>query len=211
MDPFQSGSLNDALSSPISDSVFGNAEYSLSKFKDFMIHSKFLSTTGDILYIALFVFSTFFLFLIAYCAVRMLEIRKKEHEYLKHEIEEYAHHQAEKKEKTNQDQGSIKNERWNNILGHLMSSNPAEWRLAIIEADSMLDMLLTQLGFKGENMGEKLKSVDRDKFRSIGPAWEVHLVRNRIAHEGSSFQLNEREVKRIISLYEQIFKEFHYI
>jgi hypothetical protein len=35
----------------------------------------------------------FFITLICYCAVRMFEIRKKEHAHLHHEIMEYAHHQ----------------------------------------------------------------------------------------------------------------------
>ena len=75
----------------------------------------------------------------------------------------------------------------------------------------MLDSLMTQLGFKGESLGEKLKSADRDKFRSLTSAWEVHTLRNRIAHEGLSFTISHYEAKRVIALYEQIFREFGYI
>lgn len=209
MNPLQPTTLDQAIPSPVSGSLFGEVEYSVNKFGESVTQSVPFSLVENILYIALFVFSTFFLFLIAYCSVRMFEIRKKEQEHLQHEIEEYAHHQAEKAKKKEGE--SPKNERWNNVLTHLSSSNPAEWKLAIIEADSMLESLMTQLGFRGESLGEKLKLIDRDKFPSIGPAWEVHLVRNKIAHEGSKFNISEREVKRIIALYEQIFKEFNYI
>jgi hypothetical protein len=141
----------------------------------------------------------------------MYEVRKKEHEHLKHEIAEYAHHMAEKESKLKDGQSSSRNDLWNNILRHLLSSTPSDWKLAILEADEMLDNLLGQLGFRGENLGEKLKTIDREKFRGLAAAWEVHLVRNRVAHEGSNFELSEREVKRIIALYEQIFREFNYI
>jgi hypothetical protein len=75
----------------------------------------------------------------------------------------------------------------------------------------MLDTLLVNLNFKGENMGERLKNADRDKFKSLTQAWEVHNIRNKIAHEGTDFELSDREAKRVIAIYEGIFKEFGYI
>src|SRR3989338_7210346 len=92
-----------------------------------------------------------------------------------------------------------------------LSINENDWKLAVIEADSMLFDLLTQMGFKGENMGDKLKEANQSNFRSLNLAWEVHNIRNKIAHEGSSFELSLHEAKRVIALYEQIFQEFGYI
>jgi hypothetical protein len=75
----------------------------------------------------------------------------------------------------------------------------------------MLFDLLVQLNFKGESLGDKLKSANRDNFHSLSLAWEAHNIRNKIAHEGSSFELPLREAKRVISLYESIFQEFGFI
>jgi len=162
----------------------------------------------DGLKFVLSLFSVFFIIIITYTTVRILEIRAKEHHHLKEEIEEYAHHQAEKERKK---EGSHKNERWAKVLSHVFSDNSNDWKLAIIEADSMLEELLDQLGFKGESLGDKLKSADRDKFKSLTSAWEVHTIRNRIAHEGLEFHMSHQEAKRIITLYEQIFREFGFI
>jgi hypothetical protein len=96
-------------------------------------------------------------------------------------------------------------------LQYLFSANEGDWKLAIIEADSMLEELMEQLGFKGENLGEKLKSADQEKFKNLSVAWEVHIVRNRIAHEGSEFQLSQHEAKRVIALYESIFRDYGFI
>ncbi|MEI8174756.1 MAG: hypothetical protein WCG28_02275 [bacterium] len=162
--------------------------------------------------ITLTVLSIFFIFIITYSFVRLLEIRKREHEYLHHEIEEYAHKHKEQEKKSWERGGGVSsNARWNVVLQYLFSENAGDWKLAIIEADSMLEGLMNQLGFKGDNLGEKLKGADRDSFRSLSTAWEVHLVRNRIAHEGQQFELSQHEAKRIIALYEQIFREFGYI
>ena len=93
----------------------------------------------------------------------------------------------------------------------MFSTNPNDWKLSIVEADAMLEILLGELGFVGENLGEKLKLAGEKGFRPLNRAWEVHTIRNRIAHEGSIFELSHHEAKRVIALYEQIFREFGYI
>ena len=101
----------------------------------------------------------------------------------------------------------LKNEKWVKVLEHMNSTNSADWRLAIIEADIMLDETLRAKGYPGDGVGEMLKSVGPNDLTTLDAAWEAHKVRNRIAHSGSDFQLNERETKRVISLFEAVFKE----
>ena len=151
------------------------------------------------------------IFILAYCLVRMFEIRKKEHRHLHQEIEEYAHHQALREQEAQDKQNAFKNEKWAVVIEHTFSENEADWKLAIIEADAMLENLLEQLGFKGENLGERLKGADPENFKTISYAWEAHLIRNKIAHEGTDFILSHHEAKRVIALYESIFREFDYI
>ena len=86
-----------------------------------------------------------------------------------------------------------------------------EWKLVIIEADSMFEELMNQLGFQGESLGEKLKSATQENFKGLSAAWEAHTVRNRIAHEGINFELSEREAKRVVALYEDIFRAYGFI
>jgi hypothetical protein len=101
--------------------------------------------------------------------------------------------------------------RWQKILQLSESQNSSDWRLCIIEADIILDELLSKLQLPGNTMGEKLKAVESSDFLSIDSAWEAHKARNNIAHQGNDFLLNQRETARIISLYESVFKEFKMI
>jgi len=101
--------------------------------------------------------------------------------------------------------------RWSRILEQARSGNEHSWRLAILEADIMLSNLLDVNGYKGETMAEKMKQVDRADFNSIDAAWEAHNLRNKIAHGGEAHELSAREIRRVIGLYERIFREFHYI
>lgn len=171
----------------------------------------FTSQVKNGLYFLMFIFATFFTALIAYCVIRILEIRKKEHKHLQHEIAEYAHHKAEREKAAQAREGGSSNPRWMKTLTYLFSESSSDWKLAIIEADAMLDDLMSQLGFRGETLGEKLKSANQEKFRNLTIAWEVHTIRNRIAHEGLSYELSQYEAKRVIALYEMIFRDYGFI
>jgi hypothetical protein len=70
---------------------------------------------------------------------------------------------------------------------------------------------MEQLGFKGDNLGEKLKGATQETFRGLTRAWEVHTIRNKIAHEGLGFEISHHEAKRVIAIYEQIFREFGFV
>ena len=49
--------------------------------------------------------------------------------------------------------------RLDDVLTHIASPNPNDWKLAIIEADIILDDALKQYGYVGNSLGEKLKSI----------------------------------------------------
>jgi hypothetical protein len=92
------------------------------------------------------------------------------------------------------------NEKWVKVQEHINSSNPNDWRMAIIESDIILGEVLTKAGFRGDNIGDQLKSVAKGDMKTLDSAWEAHKVRNQIAHGGSDYQLNEREVKIAIGV-----------
>lgn len=95
------------------------------------------------------------------------------------------------------------------INNHIASSNPNDWKLAIIEADIILDNTLKQRGYAGNSLGERLKSIGSGQLSSLQDAWEAHKVRNRIAHEGSDFVLTQRIAEETIMRYKRVFLEFN--
>jgi hypothetical protein len=159
----------------------------------------------------LFLLSMFFIAIICYVVVRMLEIRHKEHKHLHHEIKEYAKNKAEQEKRLREESGGSKNPRWSKTLNYIFSQHSSDWKLAIIEADSILEDLLKDLGFQGDTLGDRLKGATQGNFPQLSQAWEVHTIRNRIAHEGLAFELSHHEAKRVIAMYEQIFYSYGYI
>lgn len=101
--------------------------------------------------------------------------------------------------------------KWQQVLKHANSENQNDWALAIISADVILGDLLDGMNLLGDTIGEKLKVVEKGDFHTLDNAWEAHKIRNAIAHSDFDFQINQREVKRVIALYETVFKEFSII
>ncbi len=94
------------------------------------------------------------------------------------------------------------------IQGYMSSGSEALWRIGIMEADNLLLEVLSEKGYTGEGVGEKLKGAS---FKTIDLAWDAHKLRNRIAHEGSDFELTEREAKRAFTLFESVFRDLKVI
>lgn len=97
--------------------------------------------------------------------------------------------------------------RWKHVRELIESSSENDWRQAILEADIILDDMLTRLGYQGATIGDKLKQVDPAHFHTIQDAWQAHIVRNDIAHRGSAFELTDHIAYRTILQYENVFKE----
>ncbi|GMQ95473.1 MAG: hypothetical protein BMS9Abin13_588 [Patescibacteria group bacterium] len=95
---------------------------------------------------------------------------------------------------------------WDVVLNHLDAENPAEWKLAVIEADNVLERTLRDVGYAGDTLGERLKSAEGGNLRTLSDAWEAHKVRNRIAHE-EGFDLSQRGARKAIGLFENVLGE----
>ena len=101
--------------------------------------------------------------------------------------------------------------RWKRVLEQVHSDSEKAARLSILEADIMLNELLDVRGYKGETMADKMRGVDRANWNTIDLAWEAHKIRNKIAHEGETHPISGREARRVIALYERVFREFNFI
>lgn len=155
----------------------------------------------DVYSLLAFALSGLFIYGIIYSYIKMSEYG---------EIEEELLHEQETMWKELHD-GSVENERWHSVQQHLASDNPNDWKLAIIEADVLLERMLDKAGYAGATIGEKLKSASSRSFSTLEDAWQAHRVRNQIAHGGTDFILTQRMAKDTLILYERVFKEFSFV
>lgn len=77
-------------------------------------------------------------------------------------------------------------------------------KLAVIEADKLLDSVLRSMAVPGETMGERLKAAEY-KFQNIRNVWPAHKLRNQLVHD-SSFHMSIRQGKRALKEFEAALK-----
>ena len=92
------------------------------------------------------------------------------------------------------------------IRGQYLSDSDEKWRMAIIESDALLEESLKQLTGDGATLGEMLKKAPPQIAPIIQQIWGVHLLRNKIAHEGMMFGVDRRMANHAYQIYEQALK-----
>ena len=66
---------------------------------------------------------------------------------------------------------------WNEVENH-------DAKMAVIEADKLVDVVLKRAGVAGESLGERLRHTQKLVRRNVyNDMWEAHKVRNQLVHE----------------------------
>lgn len=94
---------------------------------------------------------------------------------------------------------------WLRIDQSVVKDNEASYHLAILNADKLLDSALRSRGFKGETMGERMKSA-QNTWSNANHIWTAHKLRNQIAHE-PNVRVNYDTTRRALVAFKQALKD----
>lgn len=156
-----------------------------------------LNTIWSIYTILAYVAALVFLYLFIYASIRISGLQA----HLKAGIE------AQRQAYTTMYGVPKSNTQFASLQAHIESENPNDWKLAIIEADIILDEALRKAGYGGGSLGERLKSISPQHLQTIDEAWAAHKIRNQIAHAGTDFVLTHKMVRDTMSRYRAVFQE----
>ena len=91
---------------------------------------------------------------------------------------------------------------WKKAQTHFFAGDENDLKIAIMEADKILESALRHAGVRGSNLGEKLKNLKPDQVPNLDELWQAHKLRNQIAHE-SGFKLKRDLAERALGVYEK--------
>ena len=97
---------------------------------------------------------------------------------------------------------------WSKIMARLNTGLESEYKLAIIEANSLMDDSLQKMGYKGDSLGEKLKNVPSLVLPNIKEVVEAHRIYGNIVHD-PDYRLSLEETKENLAVFEKTFQELH--
>ncbi len=95
--------------------------------------------------------------------------------------------------------------RWAEIEKLLETEGEMSDKLAVMEADKLLDYTLKSMAMPGQTMGERLKFACY-KYDRLKKVWWAHKVRNKLAHE-SSFHLDRGIAKKAVREFKSALEE----
>ncbi|MBI4358976.1 MAG: hypothetical protein HY577_00065 [Candidatus Nealsonbacteria bacterium] len=96
--------------------------------------------------------------------------------------------------------------KWLGITKRLEAPNAADWKLAVIEAETLTEEILTRMGFGGETFGDRLKKISPSQLPSLNDLIQAHQVRQNIVHD-PDYRLDFEEASRTLGVYERSLRE----
>lgn len=96
--------------------------------------------------------------------------------------------------------------RWEAMKKGLTVGTEPEWKLAVMEADDLLDDILAKMGYTGEGLSDRLKKVPADVLPSIDSVRQAHKVRDNIVHD-PDYRLTLEEARSALEGYDKAFQE----
>jgi len=202
MNSMDQTSIQSIINEPLFTPRYLNFDYIFSQIYDFLLPVWIFITnphTWSIIGLISNIFSLIFLFIIIFSLVRLFEIQI----YDIYEVNEKINKALARRKEIERSA----NPRWHYIETLIESPNDSDWRVAVIEADTMLEEILTEKGLSGSTVSELLEGAKESGYLNIQNVWDAHLIRNQIAHEGSDFSLSQVEGRRVINLYKSFFEE----
>lgn len=99
------------------------------------------------------------------------------------------------------------NAQWHEIKELMVQSGPSHFRMAILQADTLVDHALKAYAMTGNTMGERLQAARHlfsDEVYDL--VWQAHKLRNRLAHEMES-EIMSWEARTAVASFEQGLRE----
>ena len=147
------------------------------------------------------VLSAIFLVLTLYALRQILKYRPKLY-YNPHNWHRY----LKKKKKKPQIATPVIAAAWDKVQAKLKDPSPDSLRLAVIEADGVVDEALKRMGLEGETFADRLGRVKSDQYPSLDKVWDAHRLRNNLVHT-PDFEVTAAKAEESIAAYEAFLKE----
>lgn len=95
---------------------------------------------------------------------------------------------------------------WEAIESLLSSKRDSEYKVAILKADAFVDTMLSEIGYAGKDLGERIESIRPGHFSQLDSLREAHEIRNRIILD-REYSIDQGEAIRVLGLFRLFLEE----
>ena len=95
---------------------------------------------------------------------------------------------------------------WTKITKRLDTGLESEYKLAVTEADNMLDEVLKRVGYAGETLEERLNQLTSTILPNLEQVREARLIRNDVVRN-PDYRLSLDQTRKTLEVYEQALRD----
>ena len=95
---------------------------------------------------------------------------------------------------------------WQAIEELLLENYSSSWKLAVVKADALIENLLKQLGFKGNNLEELINSLKLRGYQNLNLLEGAHTVSKEIL-ANRDYSISQKEAQSIVEIYKKFWQE----
>lgn len=99
--------------------------------------------------------------------------------------------------------------RWKRIQKMADSGIESDYKLALIEADDLLQDVLKDKGFSGETFEERIKQAGEIQIPDLERVLQVHQTRNQVVYE-PDYQLGLERLREVLEVYKEAIKNIEF-
>lgn len=99
--------------------------------------------------------------------------------------------------------------KWKRIQKMADSGIEANYKLSLIEADDLLEDVLTNKGFSGETFEERIKQAGEIQIPNLERVLQAHQTRNQAVYE-PDYQLKIERLRELLEVYKEAIKGVEY-
>lgn len=96
---------------------------------------------------------------------------------------------------------------WLSVEKHLSGHSSQDWKIAVLEADKIVEDILHKVGFAGENFRERIENVPPDSLEKREELLRAHSIRNAIIKD-PHYALEKEEARETVQIYEEFLKDW---
>lgn len=99
---------------------------------------------------------------------------------------------------------------WKQIKEHIASSDPEEWKKAILEADKILNEILKMSGYLGHRLEDKLVLITTAQLANVEQVKQAHQITHKI-HDDPGYDLAFEDALAVLKIYKEAFRDLRLI
>ena len=96
---------------------------------------------------------------------------------------------------------------WHKIVHRSKEPDETKWKMAILEADKLLDDVLRSSGYNQPTVDERFQALNTELISNYDQVMQAHEIKSKVSKD-PEFSITHSEAIEVLKIYKKAFQEF---